>query len=55
MKIGVNTLFLLPFDFEEGLDFAQEQGVEMKTMGLDALDDLWQLAKREETIEKESR
>ena len=29
MKIGVNTLFLLPFDFEEGLDFAQKQGVEM--------------------------
>lgn len=29
MNIGVNTLFLLPFDFEEGLDFAQKQGVEM--------------------------
>ncbi len=34
---------------------AEEQGVELKALGLDALDDLWQLAKREETIEKESR
>ncbi len=34
---------------------AEEQGVEMKSMGIDALDDLWQLAKRQETIEKESR
>lgn len=34
---------------------AEEQGTELKTLGLDALDDLWQLAKREETIEKESR
>ena len=32
---------------------AAEQGVELKALGLDALDDLWQLAKREETIEKE--
>jgi MazG family protein len=34
---------------------ADGQGVELKALGLDALDDLWQLAKREETIEKESR
>ncbi len=34
---------------------AEGQGVELKALGLDALDDLWQLAKREETIEKESR
>ena len=34
---------------------AEEQGVELKALGLDALDDLWELAKREETIEKESR
>ncbi len=34
---------------------AEEQGVEMRTLGIDALDDLWQLAKRQETIEKESR
>ena len=34
---------------------AEEQGVELKALGLDALDDLWQLAKRQETIEKESR
>jgi ATP diphosphatase len=34
---------------------AEEDGVELKALGLDALDDLWQLAKREETIEKESR
>ena len=34
---------------------AGEQGVELKALGLDALDDLWQLAKREETIEKEGR
>ena len=34
---------------------AEEGGVELKALGLDALDDLWQLAKREETIEKESR
>jgi MazG family protein len=33
---------------------ADEQGVELKALGLDALDDLWQLAKREETIEKEN-
>jgi len=32
---------------------ADEQGAELKALGLDALDDLWQLAKREETIEKE--
>jgi MazG family protein len=32
---------------------AEEQGVELKALGLDALDDLWQLAKRQETIEKE--
>ncbi len=32
---------------------ADEQGTELKMLGLDALDDLWQLAKREETIEKE--
>ena len=32
---------------------ADEQGTELKVLGLDALDDLWQLAKREETIEKE--
>ena len=34
---------------------AEEGGVELKALGLDALDDLWQLAKREETIERESR
>ncbi|MEX1335981.1 MAG: nucleoside triphosphate pyrophosphohydrolase [Candidatus Limnocylindrales bacterium] len=34
---------------------ADEQGTELKALGLDALDDLWQLAKRQETIEKESR
>ncbi len=34
---------------------ADEQGVELKALGLDALDDLWQLAKRQETIEKEGR
>ena len=34
---------------------AEDQGVELKALGLDALDDLWELAKREETIEKESR
>jgi MazG family protein len=34
---------------------AADQGVELKALGLDALDDLWQRAKREETIEKESR
>ncbi len=34
---------------------AEKDGVELKALGLDALDDLWQLAKREETIEKESR
>jgi tetrapyrrole methylase family protein/MazG family protein len=33
---------------------AEGQGVELKALGLDALDDLWQLAKREEMIEKES-
>ncbi len=32
---------------------AEEQGLELKALGLDALDDLWQLAKREETIERE--
>ena len=32
---------------------ADEQGMQLKALGLDALDDLWQLAKREETIEKE--
>ncbi|MGD8684230.1 MAG: nucleoside triphosphate pyrophosphohydrolase [Chloroflexota bacterium] len=32
---------------------ADEQGVELKALGLDALDDLWQLAKRQETIAKE--
>jgi MazG family protein len=34
---------------------AEEQGMQLKALGLDALDDLWQLAKREETIEKEER
>ena len=34
---------------------ADDQGMQLKALGLDALDDLWQLAKREETIEKESR
>ncbi len=34
---------------------ADEQGMQLKALGLDALDDLWQLAKREETIEKEGR
>lgn len=34
---------------------ADEQGVELKALGLDALDDLWQLAKRQETIEREGR
>ncbi len=32
---------------------ADEEGLQLRTLGLDALDDLWQLAKREETIEKE--
>ena len=32
---------------------ADEQGFQLKALGLDALDDLWQLAKRQETIEKE--
>ena len=32
---------------------ADEDGLQLKALGLDALDDLWQLAKREETIEKE--
>ncbi len=32
---------------------AGEAGLQLKALGLDALDDLWQLAKREETIEKE--
>jgi len=32
---------------------AGEGEMELKALGLDALDDLWQLAKREETIEKE--
>jgi tetrapyrrole methylase family protein/MazG family protein len=32
---------------------ADEQGLELKALGLDALDDLWQLAKRQETIEEE--
>jgi MazG family protein len=32
---------------------ADEQGQQIKALGLDGLDDLWQLAKREETIEKE--
>ena len=31
---------------------AGDQGVQLKALGLDALDDLWQEAKREETIEK---
>jgi len=31
---------------------ADGQGLQLKAMGLDALDDLWQEAKREETIEK---
>jgi tetrapyrrole methylase family protein/MazG family protein len=34
---------------------AEEQGTELKALGLEALDDLWQLAKRQETIEKEGR
>ena len=34
---------------------AEDQGVALKALGLDALDDLWQLAKREEMIEKERR
>lgn len=34
---------------------ADEQGVELRALGLDALDDLWQLAKRQETIEREGR
>ena len=34
---------------------AEGQGVELKALGLDALDDLWQLAKREETIEREGQ
>jgi tetrapyrrole methylase family protein/MazG family protein len=32
---------------------ADERGLQLKALGLDALDDLWQLAKRQETIEKE--
>ena len=31
---------------------ADEQGLQLKLLGLDALDDLWQAAKREETIDK---
>jgi tetrapyrrole methylase family protein/MazG family protein len=34
---------------------AEEQGTELKALGIEALDDLWQLAKRQETIEKEGR
>jgi MazG family protein len=34
---------------------ADQEGLQLKALGLDALDDLWQLAKREETIEKEGR
>jgi len=33
---------------------ADTQGLQLKVLGLDALDELWQEAKREETIEKES-
>jgi MazG family protein len=33
--------------------FAAEQDVELKALGLDALDDLWQQAKRQEAIERE--
>ncbi len=33
---------------------ADEQGLQLRALGLDALDDLWQLAKREEIIEKEA-
>ena len=29
MKLGINSLFLLPFEFEEGLKFARDQGAEM--------------------------
>ena len=29
MKLGINTLFILLFDFEEGLRFARDQGAEM--------------------------
>jgi len=32
---------------------ADDQGLELKVLGLDALDDLWQEAKREESIERE--
>jgi MazG family protein len=33
---------------------ADEQGLQLRALGLDALDDLWQLAKRQENIEKEA-
>ena len=29
MKLGINSLFILPFEFEEGLKFARELGAEM--------------------------
>ena len=29
MKLGINSLFLLPFEFKEGLEFARELGAEM--------------------------
>ena len=29
MKLGINSLFILPFEFEEGLKFARDQGAEM--------------------------
>ena len=33
MKLGINTLFISPFEFEEGLRFASEQGAEMIEVG----------------------
>ena len=33
MKLGINTLFILPFEFEEGLRFSSELGAEMIEVG----------------------
>ena len=36
MKLGINSLFLLPLDFDEGLKFAQNLGakmIEIATLG----------------------
>ena len=33
MKLGINSLFILPFEFEEGLKFARDLGAEMIEIG----------------------